>query len=134
MKSFFKYLTSLLPALALVCMLFTQSGCSSAPENSTPESATRGFYMAFREMNFSKAKKYATHASASLIDIMSTLGKKAPNTLTTDPKAEFSLKTLSESDSTATVQVVLPDNTKAIVMQLIKENGAWKVAFDKSLD
>lgn len=111
-----------------------QIACSAPPETNSPESATRLFYTAFREKNFSQAKKYATDASASLIDIMSSLGKKAPNPLATDPKAEFSLKTLSESDSTATVQVVLPDNTKAIVMQLVKENGAWKVAFDKSLD
>ncbi|GGH60713.1 hypothetical protein GCM10011379_08880 [Filimonas zeae] len=134
MKLFFKYVTLPICAAIALCLLFTHPACTTPPEKNTPEYVTTAFYTAFREKNFSKAKKYATPESAGLLDIMQTLGEKAENALIADAKADFSLKTLAESDSTATVQVVLPDHTKAIVMPLVKSNGIWKVAFDKSMD
>lgn len=118
----------------MLCMLLMQQACYAPPEKNTPEAVTQFFYTAFRAKDFSKAKKYATAASAPLIDMLGGMTENAKNPLMTGVKADFSLKTLSESTSTATVQVVLPDNTKAIVLQLVKENGVWKVAFDKSLD
>lgn len=69
-----------------------------------------------------------------MLEIMSSLGEKAPQPTQLEEKQDFSLKTLTETESAATVQVVLPDNRRAIIMQLEKENGSWKVAFDKSLD
>jgi len=133
MKSFLKHLTSPALSFILLCLPLMQPACS-IPEKNTPEGVTQSFYTAFRAKNFSKAKKYATAASAPLIDILGGMAENAENPLANNAKADFSLKTLSESTSTATVQVVLPDNTKAIVLQLEKENGMWKVAFDKSLD
>lgn len=132
MKPTLRYFTALLPAAAIVLMLLTHLGCNTG--NNTPSQAARNFFTAFQQKNFAKAKKYATTQSMPMLDMMTTLGEKAPKPSAEDEKADFSLKTLSESESAATVQVVLPDNQKAIVMQLEKENGFWKVAFDKSLD
>lgn len=134
MQSFLKQLILSLPAAIVLCIALIFPSCTTPPEQNTPEYVTDAFYTAFREKDFSKAKKYATPESAGLLDIMRTLGEKAENMLTADAKADFSLKTLAETDSTATVQVVLPDHTKAIVMPLVKYNGTWKVAFDKSMD
>ncbi|BAV05230.1 nuclear transport factor 2 family protein [Filimonas lacunae] len=111
-------------------MLLLLIRCS--PSADSPSEAARLFFTAFQEKNYAKAKKYATRQSAEMLTLLGNLGEK----LTTSSKeaANFTTKTLKESESTATVQVVLPDNRKATIMQLEKENGKWKVAFDKSLD
>lgn len=123
---------TLLRSVAIVCLLFTHFSCTTG--SNSPTQAARLFFTAFQEKDFSKAKKYATHQSSSMLEIMSSLGEKAELPAKQEEKQDFSLKTLVETESAATVQVVLPDNRRAIIMQLEKENGAWKVAFDKSLD
>lgn len=129
MQSTRRLITTLLTPAAILFMLLSYTGCK--PTADSPTEAARMFFTAFQEKNYSKAKKYATLGSAEMLTMLANLGEKM---ISNKEASDFSTKTLKESDNTATVQLVLPDNKKAIIMQLEKENGHWKVAFDKSLD
>lgn len=105
----------------------------SCKDSSSPKETAEKFFTALQSEKFDEAKKYATKESQSIIDMVSSLAK-APGADKKEKKAPGKVETSNEKieGETATVDVKEEGKAKTTTLNLKKEDGQWKVAFDKS--
>jgi hypothetical protein len=117
--------------LALSTAVFI--ACSSG--GGDPKAVTKKFYEAFKTMNMDEAAKYATKESKNMLDLMK-MGMSFAAANQDSIKAEMAKQKVDFSEAVingdeATVTVTLNDKDKTD-FKLKKEEGQWKVAFDKN--
>jgi hypothetical protein len=125
----------------LVTLLFTVliiTACKTA--SSDPKGVAQAFMEALMKKDFDGAARYATKESQSALEIIKSAVKMAEsfgNKEDIDIMKEARGKKITYSDAKmdgterATVSV-LADGKEQMPLTLKKEEGAWKVAFDKS--
>ncbi len=111
--------------IAAAFSLVAAVGCNKG--GGSPKDVAEKFYKAVNNKDFNEAKNYATKESASMLDMMSTFAK-------TLPAKSKDIEVLNEKieGETATVDVKDKETGKVQTAKLKKEDGKWKVAFDKS--
>jgi hypothetical protein len=99
-----------------------------------PEDVVKKFFQAIQEKKFDEAKKYATKESQSLLDMLATFSKSGADSSQAKPKKEeqFDVTNVKVTGDNATADVVAKDKKSPLTINLKKEEGKWKVAFDKS--
>lgn len=122
----------LLSMAALV--LSVMVACSGAG-GGDPKSVAKKFFEALTTMNIEEASKYATKDSKSMLDLMKMGMTMAPQNMDS-LKAEMAKQKIEYSDPVingdeATLAVTV-DGKEKTNFRLKKEDGAWKVAFDKN--
>lgn len=100
-----------------------------------PKTVARHFFEALKTMNVDEAAKYATKDSKSMLDLMKMGMSMAPKNLDS-MKAEMAKQKVEYTEPVingdeATISVTVNDKEKTD-FKLKKEEGAWKVAFDKN--
>lgn len=115
----------------LACLLIISTlGCKS---NADPKEVTTRFFEALAKEQFGEAKKYATAESQELLNLMSEALKHSGDSTHRPPKTDaFQVTNVVIKGDTATADVVPADKSAALTVHLKKENGEWKVAFDKN--
>jgi hypothetical protein len=132
MKKFFFFLA----AGSIISMAACKSGAGPA---ATPEAAVQMFFDKLKNADFDGAKKYATKESASFLEMMSSAmkmakgmgGKESEDELAKMKNAKFEIGKAKINGDMATVSVTADGDAKDINVK--KEDGSWKVAFDKSM-
>jgi hypothetical protein len=113
-----------------VALVFT--ACSGGSKNS-PGKVAENFLMAVQDMDFEKAKLYATKESASMLDMLAGFAgmgdeekpEPAPITITNEE--------IDGDKATVTYTSKNEDGEETEdTIDLVKEEGEWKVKFDKS--
>ncbi len=99
-----------------------------------PKAVAQKFFEALKTMNVDEASKYATKESKSMLDLMK-MGMSFAKTNTDSIKAEMAKQKIEYSEAQingdeATVSVTVNGKEKTD-FKLKKEEGEWKVAFDK---
>lgn len=100
-----------------------------------PKSVAKNFFEALKTMNIDEAAKYATKESKSMLDLMKMGMNMAPKNMDSlkaemaKQKIDYSEPVINGDEATLTVTV---DNKEKTDFKLKKEDGAWKVAFDKN--
>jgi nitrogen fixation protein FixH len=117
--------------LALVTSIFM--ACSSG--GGDPKAVTKKFYEAMKTMNMDEAAKYATKESKNMLDLMkmgmsfAAANQDSIKAEMAKLKVDFSEPVINGDEATVTVTVDGKDKTE---FKLKKEEGQWKVAFDKN--
>ncbi len=111
--------------LAASMLFFTACGGGSA---NTPESVAKAFLEEIADADFSGAKKYATKASASMLDMMEQAASLAPDGATETSGTVEILKSEENGDEAT---VYYKTEEKEEKLKVVKEDGDWKVAFSK---
>lgn len=100
-----------------------------------PKSVAKNFFEALKTMNIDEAAKYATKDSKSMLDLMKmgmSMAPKNMDSLKTElskQKIDYSDPVINGDEATLTVTVNEKEKTD---FKLKKEDGQWKVAFDKN--
>jgi len=120
-------------SLAFFAAIVSFYACSGGASGD-PKAAAEKFFHALKTMNFEEAEKYATKDSKSMLDLMKMGMTMAPNS--DSVKAEMEKQKVAYSDPVingdeATLTITVNDTEKTN-FKLKKEEGEWKVAFDKS--
>jgi nitrogen fixation protein FixH len=121
-----------LPLVAVAMLVL--AACSSTG-GGDPKSVAKSFFEALRMMNMDEAAKYATKDSKGMLDMMKMGMTMAPvnqDSLKEEvakQKVEFGEPIINGNEATITVTVDGKDKTD---FKLKKEEGQWKVAFDKN--
>ena len=108
-------------------------GCKSA-SGDDPKAVLSDFLEALSKKDIAKARTYATADSKQMLDLMEMGMKMSPDT-TTDPKFDKSKLELGEpkiEGDKATIAVKEKASGEDSNFTLKKEDGKWKVAFDKA--
>jgi hypothetical protein len=108
---------------------------SCKPSGGDPKTVAKNFFEALKTMNIDEASKYATKDSKSMLDLMKMGMSMAPKNMDSI-KAEMAKQKIEYSDPVingdeATLSVTV-DNKEKTDFRLKKEDGQWKVAFDKN--
>jgi hypothetical protein len=128
MKKYFLQLS----AIAMIALAL--AACSGSASND-PKSVTKNFFEALKTMNIDEAAKYATKDSKSMLDLMKMGMSMAPKNMDSlkaemaKQKIEYSEPVINGEEATITVTTDGKENTD---FKLKKEDGLWKVAFDKN--
>lgn len=121
----------LLPVVALAMIAF--AACSGGGGND-PKSVAKKFFEAFKTMNMDEAAKYATKDSKGMLDMMkmgmsfAQVNQDSIKKEMAKQKIDFSDPVINGEEATVSVTVDGKDKTD---FKLKKEEGQWKVAFDK---
>ncbi len=121
-----------LAAIALITLAI--AACSGAG-GGDPKSVAKKFFEALKTMNIDEASKYATKDSKSVLDLMKmgmSMSPKNVDSLKTEMdkhKIEYGEPVINGNEATLTVT---SDGTEKTNFKLKKEDGQWKVAFDKA--
>ena len=120
-------------------MVIIAIGCKSGPSSSDPKATLMSFFKALSKKDLKEARKYATKESESMLSMMEMGLKMAENMKTKETDEEF--KKFAEGNmeigepkidgDKATVPVKSKEDNESTNFVLKKEDGAWKVAFDK---
>lgn len=100
-----------------------------------PKDVAKKFFEAIKTMNIEEASKYATKESKSMLDLMKMGMNFAPQNMDSlkkemaKQKIEYGEAVINGDEATVSVTVDGKDKTD---FKLKKEEGQWKVAFDKS--
>lgn len=108
------------------CMLFI-TACGGGSAN-TPDGVAKAFLQEVADMDFSGAKKYATKASESMLDMMEKTAELAPDGVGETSGDIEIIKTEEDGDKAT---VYYKSDGKEDKVKVIKEDGDWKVAFSK---
>ena len=124
---------NLLKAAVAVVVIFMVA-CSSMGGND-PKAVTQKFFEALKTMNIDEASKYATKDSKSMLDLMKMGLSMAPKNMDS-LKAEMGKQKIEYGEpkiegDMATITVTT-DGKEKTNFKLKKEDGQWKVAFDKN--
>ncbi len=119
-----KKITAILSIIALLSLLAACGG------GSDPESVAKSFMDALLKGNFSKAAKYATEESAQALNMLAAFGDQALGDQAAElEKVEYKITGSSINGDNATVTIESEGQSSDLNLQ--KESGKWKVAFDK---
>jgi hypothetical protein len=108
-------------------------GCSGGGND--PKSVAKKFFEAIKMMDIDEATKYATKDSKGMLDMMkmglsfANLNKDSLRKELDKQKLEFSDPVINGDNATVTIT---SDNEDPTEFKLKKEDGQWKVAFDKN--
>ena len=122
---------TLLPLLAIVMLAL--AACSGG--SGDPKSVAKKFFEAFKTMDIDEAAKYATKDSKQMLDMMkmgmsfAPVNKDSLKQEMAKQKIEYGDAVINGDEATISVTVDGKDKTD---FKLKKEEGAWKVAFDKN--
>lgn len=130
----------LIKSLAVILLALSMTtACKSGGAN--PEATAEKFIKAVQGFDFEEAKKYSSKESAAMIDMMKGFMAAAPAEELEKQKAEAKntkieviSSNVAEDGNTATVtlKATTPDgNSKEDKIDLVKEDGEWKVNFKK---
>ena len=117
---------SLLGIVAASMLILTACGGGSA---NTPDGVAKAFLEEIADKDFSGAKKYATKASASMLDMMESTMSMVPDDIADESSDEFEITKTDENGDEATVYYT--SGGKDEKLKVVKEDGDWKVAFSK---
>lgn len=118
---------------AAAMVVVSMAACTAG--GGDPKSVAKKFFEALKLMNIDEAAKYATKDSKSMLDLMKMGMSMAPKNLDSlkaeadKHKVEFGEPKIEGDVATITVTT---DGKDATDFKLKKEDGQWKVAFDKS--
>ena len=110
---------------AATALTLTMAGCKSGD----PKSVLTGFLTALAKKDINGAKKYATKESASMLDFMGVM------LATQTDKLDVSKLEIGEpkiDGDKAVIETKDKATGKIEKYNLRKEDGSWKVAFDKT--
>lgn len=122
----------LAPLAALAIVTFAACTGNSSDD---PKFVAKKFFEAFKTMNMDEAAKYATKESKGMLDMMK-MGMSFAQVNQDSIKKEMAKQKIEFSDpvitgDTATISVTVDGKDKTD-FKLQKEEGQWKVAFDKN--
>jgi Domain of unknown function (DUF4878) len=118
-------------AVAATVILFTACGGGGG----NPKDVAKKFFEAIKSFNIDEASKYATKDSKSMLDLMKMGMSFAPKNMDSiknemaKQKIEYGEAVIKGDEATVSVTVDGKDKTD---FKLKKEDGEWKVAFDKA--
>lgn len=121
----------LLPLLAFVVL--AMAACTGG--SGDPKSVAKKFFESFKSMDIDEAAKYATKDSKSMLDMMkmgmsfAPVNKDSLKQEMAKQKIEYGDAVINGDEAIVSVSVDGKDKTD---FKLKKEDGAWKVAFDKN--
>lgn len=118
---------SLVLMTALVAVFMTACGGGTGPE-----ATATSFLNALQDGNFEEAKKYATANSAEVLDMMSTMADPGEDAEKPEPKKVNITETETEGDNATVTYTIEGAEEEPQTLDLTKEEGEWKVVFDKS--
>ena len=127
-----------LPLAATLFTMLAITSCKTAAND--PKAVAQAFMESIMKKDFDGAAKYATKESQSALEMIKSAMKMAESFGTKediDIMKDVKNKKITYADAKldgtdrATVQV-LADGKEQMPLTLKKEDGAWKVAFDKS--
>ena len=117
-------ITVILSVIAVIAVL-----ASCGPAND-PEAVAKAFMDALKKGDFNKAADYATEESAQALKMLAAFGDEAMGEASGELEdMEYSITGSNINGDTATVTVESEGQSSDLILQ--KENGKWKVAFDK---
>ncbi len=120
-------------------LMLTIVACKSGPSSSDPKATLIGFFKAMSNKDLKGARKFATKESESMLSMMEMAMKSAENMKSKDVDDEMKFdeanmafgETRIDGDK-AFVPVTDKKKNETNDFILKKEDGAWKVAFDKA--
>jgi hypothetical protein len=101
---------------------------TAAGDNSDPAIATKQFFKALNDKDFTSAKKHVSKESATFIDMLDSFYRKnkKDSFFTSN---DFSVSNVQIKGDSASAD--LKTQTRSpMKVRLVKESGEWKVAFD----
>jgi hypothetical protein len=104
------------------------TACS--PES--PKSVANNFLSAAAEMDYEKAKKYATPSTGKLLDMLAGAEAYTPDSVKKKMMSNFTIvDEYSRTDSTSIVLYHLKNSDSDQILNLVKRNGKWLVNISK---
>jgi outer membrane murein-binding lipoprotein Lpp len=122
----------LMGAVVMTSLFF--AGCKSTDKND-PKAVLVSFFDALTKKDIAAARKLATAESKSMLDMMEMGMKMDPNKKDDEGKYDKSKMEFGDpkvEGDKATVAVKDKNSGETTNFTLKKEDGGWKVAFDKS--
>ncbi|HKC62810.1 MAG TPA: hypothetical protein VKB86_04200 [Pyrinomonadaceae bacterium] len=124
-------------ATLFLTVAFT-SACNKGGSSMSPTDALKAYYDAAKKKDIDTVKKYLSRASLQMMeDFAKAQGKsldqmfqEGANRDAQMPTPEFSNEKIDGDN--ATVDIKAP-NQPVITMQMVKEDGMWKLAIDKMM-
>jgi hypothetical protein len=120
-------------------LMLTIVACKSGPSSSDPKATLIGFFKAMSNKDLKGARKFATKESESMLSMLEMAMKTAENMkskeMEEDMKYDEANMTFGETridGDKAIVPVTDKKKNETSDFILKKEDGAWKVAFDKA--
>lgn len=108
------------------------AGCKSS-DSGDPKSVLNNFFDALKNKNIEEAKKYSTKDSEGMMSMIQMGMNSMPDSSNdTYNKENVEMGTPVINGDKATISVKDKKSGEATDFVLKKEDGAWKVAFDKS--
>ena len=121
-------------------LMLVMVACKSGPSSSDPKATLVSFFKALSQKDLKGARKYATKESEAMFSMME-MGLQMAEKMKTK-ESEDELQKFDESNTQigeakidgdrATVPVTNKKDNETTNFVLKKEEGAWKVAFDKA--
>jgi uncharacterized lipoprotein NlpE involved in copper resistance len=114
---------------ALTLITLSLVGCNGGGD---PKSVLSSFFEALGKKDFTAAKKYATKDSESMLGMIESMSKGSDKSETKYDKNNMEFGDTKIEGDKATVPVKDKKSGETTNYILKKENGKWKVAFDKA--
>ena len=119
--------------LVAILLLIISFGCNMGPGAGDPKTVLSSFFDALEKKDIATARKYATKESDMMLNMIETAMKMAPDSI---KHLDYNKKDMQYGEVTivgdkATVPVKDLRTGEASNFTLKKEDGNWKVAFDK---
>jgi hypothetical protein len=120
-------------------LMLTIVACKSGPSSSDPKATLIGFFKAMSNKDLKGARKFATKESESMLSMMEMAMKTAENMKSKEMDDEMKFEEANMTFGETRIDgdkafVPVTDKKKNETSEFIlkKEDGAWKVAFDKA--
>ena len=118
-------------AFALMCAALALTACGS----SGPKAAAQSFFTAFAALDFESARAVCTEEGKASLSFLEAVSSG----MSGEDKAEFtkrysvSITKVDVKGDTAVVHYAMPNGEGEQTIDLVKENGQWKVKFKTQL-
>lgn len=96
-----------------------------------PKDVAIRFFTAVNAKKFDEAEKYATTDSKQFLEMLQTMAKQVKDSVPAS-KEKFIIENVKITGDKATADIKTKSEPKPINISFKKENGQWKVAFDKN--
>ena len=117
---------------SIITLIFSLSFLTSCGQNK-PEDVAEKFTRAYQDMDYATAKSLSTKTGAEQLSVVEQLAEALPES--TKKKAKSVVITMGEtkvSGDKAIAYYTTSDYDGAQRVNLVKEDGKWKVAWDKT--